>query len=885
MNSKLILTTFVLSAIFLQARNKPVLPQDFKEQKTAAIAFTENKGQMHDQNYQPRPDVLFGAMAGNMAVHIKKSGVSYQLYRIDKYKEVEDPKTKGKKRNIDQQTIYRIDLNWKGANTNFTQSTDETLPGINNYYLASCPNGVLNVESYTGITLNNLYNGVNLHYYEKDGQLKYDFIVAPKAGYKQIQLEVEGADIEVNTDGSLTLSTPLGKVIEGEPIVYQQGKQLKAKWIIRNSNLSFEIENYDPNQELIIDPVTRLWGTYYGGSGNDYGLSCNIDASGNVYMSGYTNSSGTAIATGGAHQALLSGFEDAFIVKFNSNGVRQWGTYYGDGPNDRGYSCNMDASGNVYLAGYTQSNGGTFIASPGSHQNTYGGGTYDAFLVKFNSSGVRQWGTYYGGSGNDFGQSCNIDASGNVYLAGYTQSNGGTSIATPGTHQDVYGGGTHDAFIVKFNSSGVRQWGTYYGGSGEEQAYSCNTDALGNVYLAGWSDSNVGTVIATSGSHQSTIGGNRDAFLVKFNGGGVRQWGTYYGGSGNDFGQSCSIDFSGNVYLAGHTTSGTGTAIATLGSHQATYGGVRDAFLVKFNSSGARQWGTYYGGTSSDQALSCDTDVSGNVYLAGYSSSSGGTVIATSGSYQITSGGLNDVFLVKFNTIGVRQWGTYYGGTGDDLIGSCATDGSGNVYLVGYTDTNTGTVIANPGSHQNIFGGGTSDAFLVKLTDCVNLNPVATSNSSVCVGAVINLGVTITGVAAPTYSWAGPNSFSSSIQNPSIANASLVNTGVYTVTVDNNGCKQTSITNVIVSMCTNINELENTNILIIYPNPGKGVFNVVLNQDNAAIEVVNTLGKVIVSEKLNSKTHQLNISNQASGIYFIKTIVDNETKIVKIVKE
>jgi hypothetical protein len=102
------------------------------------IFFTENKGQVYDQYYKPRPDVLFGAMAGNMAFHLKTTGVSYQLYRVDKWKEVEDNKTKTKHKEIDQQTIYRIDLNWLNHNANFTKSTDEVLPGFNNYYLERC---------------------------------------------------------------------------------------------------------------------------------------------------------------------------------------------------------------------------------------------------------------------------------------------------------------------------------------------------------------------------------------------------------------------------------------------------------------------------------------------------------------------------------------------------------------------------------------------------------------------------------------------------------------------------------------------------------------------------------------------------------------------------
>ena len=86
----------------------------------------------------------------------------------------------------------------------------------------------------------------------------------------------------------------------------------------------------------------------------------------------------------------------------------------------------------------------------GSHQATYGGDTYDAFLVKFAANGVRQWGTYYGGSGIDYGQTCCVDASGFIYLGGYTASNSGTVIATPGSHQSSHGGSTYDAFLVKF---------------------------------------------------------------------------------------------------------------------------------------------------------------------------------------------------------------------------------------------------------------------------------------------------------------------------------------------------------------------------------------------------------------------------------------------------
>ena len=388
--------------------------------------------------------------------------------------------------------------------------------------------------------------------------------------------------------------------------------------------------------------------------------------------------------------------------------VRAWGTYYtGTGqvwPNgeERGNSFITDAAGNVYMVGFTSSN--SDIATAGAHQTVYAGGPivfgtggYDAFLVKFNSSGVRQWATYYGGSQDDMGISCAVDASGNVYMIGSTSSTSG--IATAGAHETT----VNDGFLVKFNSSGVRQWGTYFEGNGN----ACTTDASGNIYIVGLTNSTSG--IATAGAHQTVMSGSGDAFLVKFNSSGVMQWGTYYGGAGVDIGYSCATDATGNVYLAGDTQQEflpASSGMTTIGAHQSAYGGgYSDGFLVKFDSNGLRQWGTYYGGPNEDIGYSCATDASGNVYMSGGTQSTSG--IATSGAHQTT---INDAFLVCFNSSGVRQSGTYYGG----IKNVCTTDASGNVYMTGYTQSNSG--IATTGAHQAVNGNsGYSDAFLVKF--------------------------------------------------------------------------------------------------------------------------------------------------------------------------
>lgn len=227
-------------------------------------------------------------------------------------------------------------------------------------------------------------------------------------------------------------------------------------------------------------------------------------------MSGPTTAT-NMISTPGAHQATGCGKWDAFLVKFNPGGVRQWGTYYGGNEVDEGYSCNADLLGNVYLSGNTESNMG--ITTPGAHRTTFAGPREDSYLIKFNGNGVRQWGTYYGGmpsSCNEF-ESCSVDLSGNVYLLGFT--NVATGIATPSAFQDSFASAysTQD-FLVKFNTNGIRDWGTYIRGLPE----ACATDAFGNLYLSGRAGD---SVLSTSGAYQTTPGnlpGYSDAFLIKF---------------------------------------------------------------------------------------------------------------------------------------------------------------------------------------------------------------------------------------------------------------------------------------------------------------------------------------------------------------------------------
>lgn len=273
-------------------------------------------------------------------------------------------------------------------------------------------------------------------------------------------------------------------------------------------------------------------------------------------------------------------------------------------------------------------------------------------------------------------------------------------------------GGSTDAYLAKFSKSGSLLWATYYGGSSDDYGRAVSTDASGNVYMAGSTSSS--SAIATSGAYQTTYLGGDDAFIVKFNAAGAIQWGTYYGGTNSDYAFGMAIDVSGNVCITGQTMSSSG--IATSGSFRTYVSGSYDGFLAKFDGTGAIQWGTYYGGSSADYGYGVATDAAGNIYIDGYTASA--STMTTTGAYQTVLDGIYDAYLAKFNSAGTIQWATYFGGDNADIGYGLAVTGAGDVYLAGYTYSTTS--LATTGAYQTVYGGG-SDAFLAKFDNAGSL--------------------------------------------------------------------------------------------------------------------------------------------------------------------
>ena len=702
-----------------------------KDISSSAVYFTENKGQVHDGYYNKRNDVLFMGNTPHEQLVITGKGVSHQLKRVlntgnHKLKKHERFLDTSAKVSID---YYRVDMQWLGSNENPQAEKYKASKDYINYYnVKYAEDGILGVRNYESVRLKNIYNGIDVHYYAKGNQIEYDYEVSAGADYKQIKIQITGADAFINADGNLEMKTPFGVISESAPRVFQNGKELKSSWKqIDAQTWGFEIEQYNPNVAMVIDPLTRVWGTYYGGEKNDQFWEGSIDENNNVLAGGSTMSSNN-IATSGAHQVnhIGNASYDGYLVKLNNSGQKMWATYYGGQNDDYIYGTVTDLNNNIIIAGQTYSTWN--IASNGSYSQFMYGSTYfcDGFIAKFDSTGTRIWGTYYGVSDLNDAFSClSIDKNSDIYVAGVTSSKSG--LATTGTHQTTSTSNS-TGLLVKFSSSGTRVWGTYYGGvygaSFQEIAIDKNLNILG----VGVTSSSNG--IATLNSHQpGNSGGGNDGFVVKFNKNGIRKWGTYYGGNGTDYCYGVCTDSQNNVIAVGATTSSN--AIATSGAHRVIVNSAsNDAFIVKFDSLGYRKWGTYYGGTYINQFEGVCADKDGSIFAIGRTFSP--MDIATNDAYKVYLTGNNtDGMIVKFNSNGTRLLGSYYGGTDGEVLASVKISKLGNLFCFGASSSDTG--VASYGAAQTVYGGNNLsspyDGMIVKFGLC------KTSSKSLTVSA------------------------------------------------------------------------------------------------------------------------------------------------------
>lgn len=391
-----------------------------------------------------------------------------------------------------------------------------------------------------------------------------------------------------------------------------------------------------------------------GGSGNDYGYSLALDDSGNVVVTGYTSSTDFP-TTSGTYDTTLGGAQDAFISKLTSDlSTLAASTFLGGSSGDYGHSLALDGSGNVVVTGYTSST--DFPVPAGAYDMTHNGWE-DVFVAKLNNSLTSlASSTYLGGGSGEIGYALALDSSGNVFVGGYTCSN--DFPTTSGAYDTTFNGGTEDAFISKLNPNlSTLMASTYLGGSGREGGNNTTAfvfrpalvlDSSGNVFITG--DTPSSDFPTTSGAYDRTLTGNMDVFISKLNSNlSTLSASTYLGGGSDEIGRALALDGNGNVVVTGNTPSSDFPT--TSNAYDGSNNGAEDVFVsVLSGDLKALSYSTFVGGYNDEYGWSIALDGSGNMVVAGYTTSSN---FPTKTPYQSTFGGNLDAFVTKIDLGGV----------------------------------------------------------------------------------------------------------------------------------------------------------------------------------------------------------------------------------------
>ncbi|MFX1534705.1 MAG: SBBP repeat-containing protein, partial [Promethearchaeota archaeon] len=604
-----------------------------------------------------------------------------------------------------------------------------------------------NVPSWKEVWYYDLYSGIDLRYYMSPLGLKYDFVVHPGADPSQITVQVsESMTLAIESQSiSLQCRHPSHQINLQDTALraYQADNPVAAQFILKDARLNtygFQIDSFDPTQVLIIDPLLLVFSTYLGGSEHDTGLGLVMDAAGNSYITGGTTSPDFPITPGAFNETYNSG-GDVFVVKLNATGNGLvFSTYVGGSGGDSGQAVALDAVGNSYVTGYTDSNN---FPTKNAYQSNLG--EWDAFVFKLNATGNGLvFSTYLGGNEGDTAEDIGVDANGNSYVTGSTES---TDFPTQNAYDTTYNG-ERDVFVAKLNATGNGLvFSTYVGGSSYEGGESIAVDVVGNSYIAGMTYS---SDFPTRNAYQSNYKGSYELFITKLNPtGDDLVFSTYLGGTDGEGleGVHIAVDSDGNSYIAGQTGS---SDFPTQNAYQSTHKGNYDAFVTKLNGTGnGLIFSTFIGGTGIDIANGITLDAEGNSYITGSTTSSDFPIYDT---YNSTYGGNGDVFITKLNITGTGLvFSTYLGGSGIDGGWCVALDTYNNTYVTGSTNS---TDFPTKNAYKSTHSGGYYDVFVTKFafSPVIILNSPA-NNSVQQSGTVIDLAIIDDNTVNVIYNW------------------------------------------------------------------------------------------------------------------------------------
>jgi hypothetical protein len=716
--------------------------ESFPQRNAPTLPFVANAGQVDER-------VAFHASIGKGTVSVTKDGGIVYFLRM--------PAGEGTgsfRRIVLQETV----VGTHGG----TPTGEKPVPAKVSYFRGNDPaKWRSGIPAFGAVSLGEVYDGIGLDLIATGRNVEKVFHVKPGGDPGEIRLRFAGAGaIDVDGTGELVLSTEVGPVRFTRPLAWQERDGGKVEVSVAYRILSakageygFDVSAYDRSKELIIDPL--LASTYLGGSVSDFASAVAVDADGNVYVAGTTESPDFPITPGAVDNAFTAIRPDynteIFVSKFDRNfSSLLASTFLGGGSTDYGYAVALDNSGNVVVAGSTDSE--DFPTTPGAYDNTYPG-TRSAVVARLSGDLTTLLAsTFLGGAtGAQEAKALTIAPDGAVFVAGLTSAL--DFPVTPGALDNTLvftpSGYRFDGFVSKFSGNlSTLLASTYLGGSQFDQVFSIALGPGGNVYVAGYTESP--DFPTTPGAYDNTfngVGSHGCPFVAKLNGTLTRipastfLGSTYYSYIDESIavkqGFPVAVAGDGSVYVAGATvypedfptTPGAfDNAILTTSSY--------DGFVARFDGDLTTLRASTFlrGGSGNDRPASIAVDAGGNVYVAGWTDSS--NFPSTPGAFDNTGPSFlnSDGFVSRFDaTLSHLLASTFLGGGAEDYImpNALALDGDGYVYVAGATFSADFPV--TPNAHGNTFNDTMwADAFVSKFSPTLSaFDPVVAVTDSV----------------------------------------------------------------------------------------------------------------------------------------------------------
>jgi gliding motility-associated-like protein len=595
--------------------------------------YAQDEIWMHPNRGQWHPNISYKISIPGGSMFLEKTGFTYDL---NNQAETYDHAHEGHDHHghdHDEFKGHTVKTTFVGANPQPVFEEIEQADFYENYLLGNdstkWASGIYPCHQVDYI---NLYDGINLSMYEANAGLKYDILVDAGIDPSIFRVSYEGQDrLLINDNDELEIITSLGNIIEGKPYAFQEinglKKEVECFYQLDGNEMRFVFPNgFDSSLALVIDP-DLTFSTFTGATSDNWGMTACPDINKNLIAGGIVFGTSYPTTTGAYDVSFNGGQTDVVLSKYNADGTAMiFSTFLGGDASETPHSLIVDDNNELYILGATSSMNFPTIGT--AYQTSFSGGTSmvvdgvsfingsDIFITRLNVAGTTLLGgTYYGGSSTD------------------GISNASTDIA--------------------FNY-------------GDQLRGEIMVDDQSNIYISSTTQSND---IPIAGGVQAALSGQQDAIIAKFNSQCTNLiWSTYLGGAGLESGNSIKLSSTGDLFVAGGTTSSN---FPYTGGHlnPGYQGGIVDGYVIKFNQPNYNSpIATYLGTSDYDQAYFVDLDIDDNVYIYGQ----------TKGNYPISSGVYNNPnsgqFIHKIsNDLNTSFWSSTFGaGSGNEELSPTA---------------------------------------------------------------------------------------------------------------------------------------------------------------------------------------------------------------------